>query len=235
MSSKHLATGDFLPDLTKDKITLFSMLFCPFAQRVRLILEYKGLDYKVVNVNLKSKPDWLVQLNPKSEVPILYIDGAFISGSVEICDFLDEKYPEPSLYANIVDKSNESSLVSNVSPLIALYYKAAWKKDDKSFEEHMNGMKPHLEELENKLKDSDFLGGNSPKFADFMIWPWFERAEVLSMTYNEKLPYNKFPMLTKWCENMKKQECVSKVLIEPIRHHKAAQFHLGAPPLYDEI
>ncbi|CAH0551898.1 unnamed protein product [Brassicogethes aeneus] len=232
MSSKHLTTGDPLPDLAKDKITLFSMLFCPFAQRVRLILEYKKLDYTVVNVNTKSKPDWLVQLNPMSQVPILHIDGAFISGSVEICEFLDEKYPEPSLDANILDNS---SLVSNISPLISLYYKAAWKKDDKSFEEHMNGMKPQLEELENKLKDSDFFGGNAPKFADFMIWPWFERAGVLSITYNEKLPYNEFPMLTKWCEDMKKQECVSKVLIEPIRHYKATQFHLGAPPLYDEI
>lgn len=41
------------------------MNFCPFAERVRIVLEVKKVPYDIVNVNLFDKPDWLFELNPK--------------------------------------------------------------------------------------------------------------------------------------------------------------------------
>ena len=43
MSLKHLGPGSDLPVLNKGTLRLYSMLFCPFAQRARLILEHKKI------------------------------------------------------------------------------------------------------------------------------------------------------------------------------------------------
>lgn len=41
------------------------MVFCPYAQRVRLVLSAKDIDHETVNINLKDKPEWLFELNPE--------------------------------------------------------------------------------------------------------------------------------------------------------------------------
>lgn len=43
------------------------MLFCPFAQRARLILKVKGVPHDIVNIHLQNKPEWLFELNPEGE------------------------------------------------------------------------------------------------------------------------------------------------------------------------
>ena len=43
MSLKHLGPGSDLPALKKGNLRLYSMVFCPFAQRARLLLEHKQI------------------------------------------------------------------------------------------------------------------------------------------------------------------------------------------------
>lgn len=47
------------------------MRFCPYAQRVHLVLEAKGIPYHTININLTEKPDWLFEANPLGKVPAL--------------------------------------------------------------------------------------------------------------------------------------------------------------------
>ena len=53
--------------------------------------------HEVVNINLKSKPDWFLALNPLGQVPVLQIDDKVVPESTATCDWLDEVYPENRL------------------------------------------------------------------------------------------------------------------------------------------
>lgn len=70
------------------------------AQKVRLVLAEKGLEAVEHHLNLRAgdqqKPDY-IKLNPKAYVPTLVHDGAVVTESAVICEYLDEVFPEPPL------------------------------------------------------------------------------------------------------------------------------------------
>ena len=70
------------------------------GQKVRFVLEEKGLPYERVEMNLRAgetlKPDYLA-LNPNGVVPTLVHDGRPVIESTLIGEYLDEAFPEPRL------------------------------------------------------------------------------------------------------------------------------------------
>ena len=81
-------------------ITLYQFGKSVCAQKVRITLFEKGLEWEPREVNLfKSEqysPEYL-KLNPKGVVPTLIHEGRPICESTLICEYLDEVYPEPKL------------------------------------------------------------------------------------------------------------------------------------------
>ena len=70
------------------------------AQKVRLVLAAKGLEYRRVHLNLRAgeqfKPEYRA-LNPKAVVPTLVDAGTPIIESTVIIAYIDDAYPEPPL------------------------------------------------------------------------------------------------------------------------------------------
>uniref|UniRef100_A0A1I8FF04 GST N-terminal domain-containing protein n=1 Tax=Macrostomum lignano TaxID=282301 RepID=A0A1I8FF04_9PLAT len=67
METRHLEAGDpEPPELPRgsEVLTLYSMLYCPYAQRTRLVLQHKQLPHRIINVNLVRKPDWFLARAP---------------------------------------------------------------------------------------------------------------------------------------------------------------------------
>lgn len=54
----HLKSGSPMPPLVKNKLRVYSMVFCPYAQRPRLILEAKNIEY--VQLSIFSENMYLV-------------------------------------------------------------------------------------------------------------------------------------------------------------------------------
>lgn len=67
----------------------------PFVFRVRAALEYKGLAYQHVSVNLKNRsPDFLA-ISPIGKIPVLQDeDGTLVHDSANIISYLDGRYPD---------------------------------------------------------------------------------------------------------------------------------------------
>ena len=70
------------------------------AYRVRIALNWKGLTYEQVSVDLRAgaqrTPDFL-EINPQGLVPVLEDDGVRLTQSLPILNYLEERYPEPAL------------------------------------------------------------------------------------------------------------------------------------------
>ena len=43
---------------SNDKITLYSAVVCPYAQRAAVALKEVGVEYETVNIDLNNKPEW---------------------------------------------------------------------------------------------------------------------------------------------------------------------------------
>jgi len=78
---------------------LYSAAYSTCSQRVRFVLNSKGLPFDIVELNLAAgdqlKPEYL-KLNPNGVVPTLDHDGAIVIDSTVITEYLDEVVPEKS-------------------------------------------------------------------------------------------------------------------------------------------
>ncbi len=81
-------------------LTLHGYFRSSAAWRVRIALALKGLSWQSVAVNLvageQHDPRYR-SLNPQSRVPTLVCDGAVLTQSPAILEYLEERFPDPPL------------------------------------------------------------------------------------------------------------------------------------------
>lgn len=81
-------------------LELYTHPMSPCAQKVRIVLADKQLDWEKRHVELADKenlsPAYL-KLNPLGVVPTLVDDGQPVIESSIICEYLDDKFPKPEL------------------------------------------------------------------------------------------------------------------------------------------
>ncbi len=65
-----------------------------YAEKVRLILDYKGLAYKKNEVTPGLGQLELLQLSGQRQVPVLQDEGTYIADSTAIAEYLEHKYPD---------------------------------------------------------------------------------------------------------------------------------------------
>ena len=76
--------------MNRQQIRFYDWPWSPFCMKVRLILDYKNLDYERVSPLASSG---LLRRNGTGKVPAVEIDGAFITDSTDIAYALDERFP----------------------------------------------------------------------------------------------------------------------------------------------
>ncbi|XP_038070040.1 glutathione S-transferase omega-1-like [Patiria miniata] len=233
MSQKHLEAGQPLPALKDGSIRLFSMKYCPFAQRARLVLKAKGIDYEVINCNLKKKPEFLFEREPEGKVPIFEHNGKVISESNIICDFLDEVYPDPPLYPkDPYDKAKDKMFMEAFSSkVIPAYfgYVMSGEKNKEAATKHLVAMT--LFDAELKKRGTPFFGGQQPSMVDFNAWSFNERtmaSDSLMSAVKTKLP-----ALDAYYKRMVANPTVKAVLNSKEAHQKYNQAYVTGTFLYD--
>lgn len=106
---------------------MYSMRFCPYAQRSHLVLEAKNIPYHTAFINLKDKPEWLTQKSPLGKVPALEIPsvkGDPLIESLVIADYLDDQYPQNPLNAkDPLLRARDRILVERFNSFITPFYK----------------------------------------------------------------------------------------------------------------
>lgn len=84
----------------KDPIQLYSMAICPFAQRTRILLKLKGVEFDLVEMDpTRRMPDWFLRLNPLGQVPVIRHAGIVLNESSVINEYLEEVVSSPSIFS----------------------------------------------------------------------------------------------------------------------------------------
>ncbi|CAH0584376.1 unnamed protein product [Chrysodeixis includens] len=92
-----------------------------------------------------------------------------------------------------------------------------------------------LDFIQNELKErgSKFLDGDQPGYADYMIWPWFERLITLD-DERIKMDEPKYGLMLAYIKNMLQDPVVNEYLLpKEIFKEFHSAFILGTKPKYD--
>ncbi|MBS1162774.1 MAG: maiA [Burkholderiaceae bacterium] len=156
--------------------------------RVRIALQLKGLPYEYVPVDLVHGDQFRESfrgLNPAELVPVLEHDGAVLTQSLAIIEFLEEKYPQPPLLPHDpLDRAYVRSIALAVAceihPLNNLRVLRYLTKDLGQGEEAKNAWYRHwveqgLAQVEAQLvaagRCGRFVLGDTVTLADVLVVP----------------------------------------------------------------
>nr|CAB3251208.1 glutathione S-transferase omega-1-like [Phallusia mammillata] len=180
-NERHLETGSLAPPPPgKDVVRVYGMKFCPYVQRLKLVLAAKGVKHETININLVRKPEWYFTKNPKGLVPTLEINGIYIYESDITSAYIDAVYPGRKLMTeDPLKKAKEQMLLGDHAKTIA-FYKYACSSDPEVRKQGSETAKLGLGALEKFLKQAKtaFVCGDQPGFTDYMMWPHIERLGV---------------------------------------------------------
>lgn len=72
----------------------------PYVRKVLVCLDLKGVAYEIDPIVPFYGNDEFARLSPVRRIPVLIDDAVMLSDSTVICEYLDERYPEPALSTN---------------------------------------------------------------------------------------------------------------------------------------
>lgn len=181
--------------------------FSPFCWRTRMALAHKGLEVEAVATKFHEIKD--ITGDERTRVPVIVDQGIVVEDSFQIALYLEETYPDkPSLFkgeggvatAAFVDAWANITMIGGVAPLIvkdihdvtcpsdqAYFRESREKRFGKALEavqagreEAVAGYRTSLNPLRYMLKKQAFIGGDTPLYADYIVFGSLQFPRVTS-------------------------------------------------------
>ncbi len=153
---------------------------CPYVHRVQILCHEKGIPLNVRHVNLKEKPDWLLEISPRGKVPVLITKEGPLFESQAICEFIEESHvASPMLPTDVFLKAQCRAWMSFVSDeLYPKAYQIQHAQDREAAESALSVFREKLDILGDRLANNCFLTGEHFGLVDIVAAPIFMRAEI---------------------------------------------------------
>ena len=155
----------------------------PFAWRVMLTLEVKGLAYQSKLLEFSKgehKTPAYLQLNPRGKVPTLKDDDFVIHESLAIMAYLDRKYPEPPLFGKTPEEVGsiwrilmecENTLVRASEKVVRpIFFGPGLDKVD-DIQQGAQTVRQEFKLLDERLANRSWLVGENLSAADIGVFP----------------------------------------------------------------
>jgi glutathione S-transferase len=163
--------------------TVYGALLSPFVRKVLMTLEYKDAPYVNEPVRPFKNAEAFAKISPLRKVPAFSDEYITVADSSVICDYLEHKYPQPSLYPkNPVERAKvlwleefaDTKLQENLGPglfferiVAPVMYKRICNEE---LTKKSLSVLPALQDyLEGQLTGSPFLIGAELSIADLSV------------------------------------------------------------------
>lgn len=157
-----------------------------YSRKVRITLIEKGIPFERVLIDLgkgeQKKPEYLA-MNPNGKVPTLVDDGFVIFESTAICEYLEDKFPSPSILPGDPQGRARARMWNQyadtqVAPaFFKVFQEVIFKKpgegDMAKVEEGRKLIAEQIRVLDRKLEGNDFVAGKQFTIGDISMMPWF--------------------------------------------------------------
>ncbi|XWS57298.1 hypothetical protein CRYUN_Cryun09bG0161800 [Craigia yunnanensis] len=201
----------------EDEVVLLDLWASPFAIRVKIALEEKGIKYECKQEDLFNKSHLLLEMNPiHKKIPVLIHNGKPISESLIIVQYIDQvwNHKSPLLPSDPYQRSQALFWADYIDKKIYGIGRRIWMgKEDQ--EEAKEELIQTFKTIERELGDKLYFGGESIGYVDVALVPftsWFYTYETCANCGIEAA----CPKLIAWAKRCKENESVSKALTDPL-------------------
>jgi len=193
----------------------------PFAWRVMLTLEVKGLEYESKLLEFSKgdhKTAAYLKLNPRGKVPSLK-DGDFVLyESLAIMSYIDRKYPDPPLFGKTPEETGliwrwlaecESYVVSAGDKLVRPIFFGQGLERVEEIQQGVQTLRDEFKRLDERLARSQWLVGDKLSAADIGIFP-ITQLVLRAASKEAAQPFNlgflpleqRFPNIARWVQRI---------------------------------
>ena len=186
----------------------FDSAFSPFARKVRMVLEYKGLDFQAMDGLLKSSHAELQAVNARVEVPTLVDGDIVVVNSADIVSYLEYRYPERPVYpdapeARVHARAWERAADTFIDPILVdiSYWKWADRPDTMPMgllEAARADLKLVYDALEAELAQREFVSGPL-SIADIALFPHLASVRAMEVEYSQDRHRN----IARWIKQLR--------------------------------
>lgn len=206
--------------------TLYHLWLSPFCRKIRVVLAEKKLE-----VHLEVEPVWerrqqFLALNPAGDVPVLVEpEGAVVSSSWAIAEFLEEVYPEPALIGGTPKeraevrrlvawfdgKFNEEVTANLVGEKIMNRFLGLGQPDSRAIRAGHANIRTHLDYIGFLNQRRTWLAGDRITLADIAA-----AAHLSCVDYLGDVPWDKHGDAKDWYARVKSRPSFRSLLADHI-------------------
>ena len=206
--------------------TLYHLWLSPTCRKVRVALAEKRIDFELKSENVWERRDAFLALNPAGEVPVLVEpDGTALSGSLVICEFLDEIHPEPSLVGRqplqraetrrLVEwfdgKFNAEVTEKLVGEKIMKRFLGRGSPDSRAVRAGLANIHVHLDYVSYLIERRRWLAGDDFSYADLAA-----AAHLSTVDYLGDTPWADHEPAKEWYARVKSRPSFRPILADQI-------------------
>lgn len=185
---------------------------CPWVQRAVIAMRAKEVPFEVTYVNLRDKPDWLLDISPHAKVPVLKVDDEVLFESNAIAEYLDETVP-PRLHPDDpIKRARNRAWTDFVPGFSSALGKVIYAKSKETMEEGRASACRALSRLEEALakergNDGPYFNGAKLCLVDAGYAPFLQRFRIAEAVLQTGL-MGGFPLVQAWSDALMQNEYV---------------------------
>ncbi len=204
---------------------LYHFPLSPFSRKVRLSLAEKKIEVELVEERYWLKSPEFLRRNPAGKVPVLKLENRTLSESAAICEYLEERYPNPPLMpANPEGRYEVRRIVSwfddkfHSEVTSKLLYERVNKKvtgqgypDSTNVKAGAKAIKMHLDYMGWLLDQRRWLAGDQMTLADFAA-----AAHLSSLDYISDVDWDRNASVREWYSKIKSRPAFRSILADHV-------------------
>ncbi|MBU3564287.1 MULTISPECIES: glutathione S-transferase [unclassified Polynucleobacter] len=191
--------------------TLYSYRRCPYAMRARMALKYAGIQVEHREIELRNKPQSMLQLSPKGTVPVLRMDNLVIDQSLDILHWALQQ-SDPHGWKEVDESIANSWIEKNDGPFKTLLdqYKYPNRFPELDPEAVLDEvLQVMLIPMEQVLQNFQYLMGGRLTWVDVAIFPFIRQFSMVDSKRFEQLP---IPAVKKWLNQQLESDLFDSVM-----------------------